>query len=308
MSEEGTEHAGHQGQGWRARLELGFAVDAGGITRLVSRRHQGPLVVQRPFYPEGEGELGDAGVPHVYVLHPPGGVVGGDQLHLDVGCGVGARALLTTPAATKVYRTAGAPAAIRQIFRVAAGGWMEWLPQETILHDGTDVTLTTDVRLDDQAGFVGSEILCFGLPARGERFAAGRCRQGIEIRRGERPILIERACFDAGETVHAAAWGLGGARVVGLLAVIFPLLPSPSPGSVLADGEALERVRTRAAAIAAVPGESAGVTVLHGGEALVARYVGGAAERARAFLQGLWSDLRPATLGRPAVAPRIWAT
>lgn len=282
------------GTGWRARLALRFAADAAGTTRLTSRQHEGPLVVQRSFYPEGPA------VPHVYVLHPPGGVVGGDELHLDVGCGAGAHALLTTPAATKAYRTAGATSMIRQTFRIAGGAWLEWLPQETILHDGTDVTLTTEVRLDEGAGFVGSEILCFGLPARGEMFAKGRCRQRIEIWRGDRPVLLERATFDADETVHRGAWGLDGARVTGLLAVV----PAPSPG------EALELARARATAVATAGDghESAGVTVLHDGEALVARYVGGSAERARGFLQGLWSDLRQATMGRPAVAPRIWAT
>ena len=280
--------------GWRARLALVFGSDATGTTRLTSRQHEGPLVVQRAFYPEGPA------VPHVYVLHPPGGVVGGDELHLEVDCGRAAHALLTTPAATKAYRTAGATSVIRQTFRIADGGWLEWLPQETILHDGTDVILTTEVRLDDGAGFVGSEILCFGLPARGETFAKGRCRQRIEIWRGDRPILIERGSFDAEEAVHHGAWGLGGARVTGLLAVV----PAPTPAA------AFELARARAAAVAAEGDghDNAGVTILHGGEALVARYVGGSAERARTFLQGLWSDLRQATMGRPAVAPRIWAT
>lgn len=282
--------------GWRARLDLEFAADAEGTTRLAARRHQGPLVVQRAFYPEGPA------VPHVYVLHPPGGVVGGDELHLEVTCGPGARALLTTPAATKAYRTAGAPSAIRQSFRVAAGAWLEWLPQETILHDGTDVTLLTDVQLDEGAGFVGSEILCFGLPARGETFAAGRCRQRIELWRRSagdaRPLLIERANFDASDAVHGGAWGLGGARVTGLLV----MAPVP-PGD-----ETLDRARALVASASAATGEWAGVSLLPEGRALCVRYVGGAAERARELLHRVWAELRPSVLGRPAVAPRIWAT
>jgi len=287
------------GRGWRAQLHLSFAADAQGTTRLVDRRHQGPLVVQRAFYPEG------AAVPHVYVLHPPGGVVGGDELHLRVTCGPGAHALLTTPAATKAYRTAGPASAIRQTFTVAAGGWLEWLPQETILHDGTDVTLSTEVHLHDGAGFVGSEILCFGLPARGETFATGRCRQRIDIWRhggddsaAGAPVLLERASFDAADAVHEAAWGLAGARVTGMLAIV----PAPS------DTEALERARARATEAGRIAGDSAAVTMLHGGAALIARYGGGSAERAREFLQGVWRDLRPLAVGRLAVAPRVWAT
>jgi urease accessory protein len=296
MSAMPAEESDPAGQGWRAWLRLAFAADGDGATRLVERRHQGPLVVQRAFHPEGPA------VPHVYILHPPGGVVGGDDLHLQVACGPGAHALLTTPAATKAYRTAGLPAAIRQAFTVQAGGWLEWLPQETILHDGTDATLSTEVRLQDGAGFVGAEILCFGLPARGETFATGRCRQRLEIwrdsRAGSMPVLLERASFDAEDPVHGAAWGLAHARVTGLLAIV------PAPGG----SGALESARARAVDVARIPGDSAGVTVLHGGGALVARYAGGSAERAREFLHGVWSDLRPLAIGRPAVAPRVWAT
>src|SRR5688572_5186707 len=93
----------HADVGWHAALELGFDVERG-ATRLGRRAHRGPLVVQRPFFPEGDG------VCHVYVLHPPGGLVGGDELALDLDVDAGAHALVTTPAATKIYRTTGAPA------------------------------------------------------------------------------------------------------------------------------------------------------------------------------------------------------
>src|SRR5262245_38788911 len=106
--------------GWQAALELGFAAEHG-ATRLARRAHRGPLVVQRPFLPEGPG------VCHVYVLHPPGGLVGGDELALDVDVASGAHALVTTPAAGKVYRTNGATARQIQRLRVAGGARLEWL-------------------------------------------------------------------------------------------------------------------------------------------------------------------------------------
>src|SRR5205085_6360717 len=88
--------------GWQAELRLRFNCDAPGPlrpgrTRLVERQHRGPLVVQRPFYPEGDPC-------HVYLVHPPGGVVGGDALRIDATVDPGAHALITTPAATKFYR------------------------------------------------------------------------------------------------------------------------------------------------------------------------------------------------------------
>ncbi|HMV40203.1 MAG TPA: urease accessory protein UreD, partial [Plasticicumulans sp.] len=112
--------------GWQARLELGFAPVAA-RTALVHSAHRGPLRVQRPFHPEADGSC------HVYLLHPPGGVVGGDGLALDVQLAPGARALLTTPSASRFYRSAGARALQRQLLRVGAGARLDWLPQETIV-------------------------------------------------------------------------------------------------------------------------------------------------------------------------------
>jgi urease accessory protein len=273
---------------------LRFAVGVDGATRLVERAHHGPLVVQRPFYPEGPQ------VPHVYVLHPPGGVVGGDRLRLDVALDRGAHCLLTTPAATKVYRSARSSASQAHRFQVGPGAGLEWLPQETILHDGARVELTTTIHLAEGACFVGTDILCFGLSARGETFATGRCRQRWELWRGERPLVIERGRFDADDPVHLAAWGLGGARVSGLLVV------SPAP---MGD-DVLVRLRDAAAAVPRGAGgrERAAVTVLAMGDALLFRYLGASAERARALFQEAWVIMRPAVMGRPAVAPRIWAT
>jgi urease accessory protein len=107
--------------GWQARLELGLAQWAG-RTVLAHKRHFGPLTVQRPFYPEG-------GPCHIYLLHPPGGVVGGDRLEIAVEVGEGAHALITTPGATKFYRSAGPRAHQIQHLSVAGGGVLEWFPQ-----------------------------------------------------------------------------------------------------------------------------------------------------------------------------------
>jgi len=252
--------------------------------------------VQRPFYPEG------ADVAHVYLLHPPGGIVGGDRLRVEASVAAGAHALLTTPAATKVYRTAGPAAAQESALAVARGGVLEWLPQETILHDGADVALTTRVRLESGARFLGIDLLCFGLPARpGEAgFARGRCRQQLEVWRDDAPVLLERGRFDGDGPVHAARWGLADAPVLGTF------VASPAPAAA---AELLAAIRARAEALPA--GELASATLLGqpaADDALVCRYVGASAERARAFLRAAWADTRPTLLGRAAIPPRVWAT
>ncbi|HVU52399.1 MAG TPA: urease accessory protein UreD [Polyangia bacterium] len=249
--------------------------------------------MQRPFFPEGPA------VSHVYLLHPPGGVVGGDRLRLEARVDGGAHALLTTPAATKVYRTAGPAAAQESALAVARGGVLEWLPQETILYDGADVSLATRARLESGARFLGLDLLCFGLAAReGEAgFARGRCRQQLEVWRDGRPVLLERGRFDGDGPVHGARWGLAGAPVLGTF------VASPAPAAA---GELLAALRARAEALP--EGELASATLLGDGDALVCRYVGASAERARTFLRAAWADARPTLLGRAACPPRVWAT
>ena len=146
---------------------------ASGRTRLVERHHKGPLIVQRPFYPEGDPC-------HVYLVHPPGGVVGGDELRIDVQVDAGAHALITTPAATKFYRCDGRHSSQTQELR-AAGATLEWLPQENIFYRGADVRTATRVQIDADSRFIGWEINCLGLPARGEHFDAGALRLDLEL-------------------------------------------------------------------------------------------------------------------------------
>ncbi|HSP31384.1 MAG TPA: urease accessory protein UreD, partial [Halomonas sp.] len=91
-------HRFDQGRHWAASLALTCA-QRDGATRMVQARHHGPLRVQRPFYPEGRDQAC-----HVYVLHPPGGLVSGDALTINARVASGAHALLTTPAANKLYK------------------------------------------------------------------------------------------------------------------------------------------------------------------------------------------------------------
>jgi urease accessory protein len=251
--------------------------------------------VQRPFFPEGPG------VCHVYVLHPPGGIVGGDRLRVTADVETGAHALLTTPAATKAYRTAGAPSIVENVLRVATGGVLEWLPQETILYDGCDLTLHTRVDLAAGAAFLGLDVVCFGLPARGpaeDGFARGRCRQDVELWRDGVPLVLERGRFDGAGAVHASAWGLAGAPVMGTL------FAAPAWQTDL--GALATEIRARAAELAA--DDLGAATVLRGGSVLACRYVGPSVERGGRFLREAWALARRALLDRDAVAPRIWAT
>ena len=265
---------------WHAELQLRFA-PAAGRTRLVGRRHHGPLLVQRPFYPEGE-------TCHVYVIHPPGGIAGGDDLTLDATLLPGAHALLTTPAATRFYRAAdGRVARLRQRLRLQAAT-LEWLPQETLCFDGAQVRMTTRVDLDADSRFIGWEQTCFGRRACGENFTRGHVAQALEVWRDSRPLLIDRLHVTGGDAMLDAACGLGGAAAIGTL------LAFPATAEDVAAARALPL------------GGRLGVTLVDG--LLLCRCVGPDIAALRALLLPVWQCLRPRILRREAAQPRIWAT
>lgn len=270
--------------GWRAELDLEFEARAG-RTILARRSHVGPLVVQRPFYPEGD-------VCHLYLLHPPGGVVGGDRLVCRAVIGPGAHALLTTPAATKFYRSAGPVAEQTQDIRLVQGT-CEWLPQETIYFAAARVRLRTVVRLEAGSRFIGWEIGCFGRPASAEVFAGGEVYQSFELWSDDRPLLVDRLRVGGGEAMLEARWGLNGFAVVGTL-LAFPATPGDLEA---ARGEiGIESGADRRAAATLVDG------------VLVVRCFGRKTDAVRELLLRTWTALRPRLLGRAAAAPRIWAT
>lgn len=266
---------------WRANLVLGYD-RSGASTRLIRREHSGPLRVQKAFYPEGEA------VCHTIVVHPPGGIVSGDELAIDVVASGGAHALLTTPGAAKWYRSTGKPA--RQHVRILAaeGARLEWLPQEAIFYDNADAHLMQEVDLAAGARYIGSDILCFGRSASGEQFARGCVRQQLQVRQEGRLLWWDQGVLRGGSTAMRSPHVLDGATVCAtLLAVGRP-----------ADAGLVAQLRTLNPAL--------GVTHLK--SVLVVRYVGHEAEQARYLMAQAWQMLRPFWMDRAAVQPRIWTT
>ncbi|MDD5267849.1 MAG: urease accessory protein UreD [Methylococcales bacterium] len=266
-------------QGWQARLELGFARQHG-KTILARRRHFGPLTVQRPFYPEG-------GVCHVYLLHPPGGVVAGDCLTIDISSAGDSAALVTTPAAGKFYRSDGKLARQLVSLTAAANATLEWLPQETIIYEGARVA--SELRLDLATGarFIGWEILALGRPAANEGFTTGEVGMNWQIFRAGELFYRERLKIDA--QAFAANWGLNGHSACGTLV-------------------ACPATKVQLGTVQHLIGESAvrGVTLIE--DMLICRALDTRADRLRDFFQQVWRTLRPDVVQRDACAPRIWAT
>lgn len=272
--------------GWRAELALDFDSTPIG-TRLASRRHVGPLVVQRPLYPEG------AGVCHAIVVHPPGGIAGGDSLELHVTASAKAHALLTTPGASKLYKSAGRRAA--QSVRLCARdrACLEWLPQETLVFDAADASLALDIDVAGEASIIAWEIATLGREAMGEHFDSGRLRTRVTVRDDDRLVL-----FEAGAVAGSSRWldspvGWRGARACGTFIVA---------------GAGIDDALLRASRAALEPWAGVAAVSRVTPTLLVARYLGASAADARAAFIALWRQGRPAAAGRPAVLPRIWST
>ncbi|QTF06782.1 urease accessory protein UreD [Brenneria izadpanahii] len=263
--------------GWRASLYLGLRRQPG-RTIVAERRHSGPLLIQRPFYPEGE-------TCHVYLLHPPGGVVGGDRLGAEIRLEQDARALITTPGATKFYRSAGETALLQQTFRLASGSCLEWLPQDTIVFPGAKAQVDTCFYLEENARLIAWETFCLGRPVMRERFASGELKTRLRVLRNGELTLHETLRILDGDLDCIAGHALVGT-----------MLMTP------AGPETLEQARALLASSAA----PAGATLL--GELLVVRMLAGDNRQMQSLQQTLWFGLRSAIVGMPPLPPRIWST
>jgi urease accessory protein len=276
-----THHRNAHPDAWSARLSLGFGNQAG-TTRLLQREHAGPLRVQKALYPEHPS------VCHAIVVHPPGGVVGGDQLRIEARVGQGAHALLTSPGAAKWYRANGRPSELAVVLDIGPGASLEWLPQESIFFDRADALIEQSISLADDARYLGCEIICLGRRAAGERFGSGSIRQRTTITRAGRLLWWEQGRL-ATELVDSPL-GLAGKTVCATMIAVGSRLPAP----VLA-------------ALRGLCDEPLfGVSQLP--DVLTVRYLGDDSEVARELMLAAWGLLRPALLGRPPCELRSWRT
>jgi urease accessory protein len=270
---------------WQANLDLSFA-HREDRTLLAAKSHRGPLQIQKALYPEGPG------ICHVTVLHPPGGVAGGDALTVAARLAAGSRVCLTTCGAAKWYRCPQIGAHQGLYFEVAAGAALEWLPRENILFDGSKAEMQLQVELASGAKFLGWEILCFGRRASGEGWHRGGLRLRTRIQQAGSPLWTERADIRAGSGFDASPVGLSGFSVCGT----FVAAGSDIGADLLA------------ACRATAPGGGGsrhGVTSTP--KILLARYLGHSSQDAFRWFTAVWTVLRPALLSQPAIAPRLWA-
>lgn len=263
--------------GWQASLALRFS-RAPDKTVLNTAQHRGPLTVQRPFYPEGD-------TCHLYLLHPPGGIVGGDELLITAGLEPDSHVLMTMPGASKFYRSTGKRATLSQRFDLGERATLEWLPQDTIFFPGAYAALQSVFHLTATSTLLAWELFCLGRPVMNDAFRHGEIDNRLEVWRDGEPLLIER--------LHVAHGDLS------------PVASQPWVGSLLcypANNKLLDNVRARLAPFAAF----AGATLTDG--LLSVRFLSHDNLICQQVMRDIWQYLRPLLTAKPPSPPRIWQT
>ncbi|WEM45131.1 urease accessory protein UreD (plasmid) [Photobacterium sp. DA100] len=278
----------HTRKGWQAELSLSYR-DRVDKTVLKHREQKGPLTVQQALYPEGE-------VCHSYLLHPPGGVAGGDTLDIRVDVATGAKVLVTTPGATKFYRSEGRFARQLQHLSVAQGGRLEWLPQENIFFPDAHAQLNTVVHLAKGAQFVGWELHCFGRPALNECFGSGKLIGKTEVYIDGRRVICEGLNFSGGDKLLINI-GMQGFPMMGNL-----YLSEIGQGFYQLVQGLLSDIQSE------LGGDKLLVAATQVEGLIIVRALGHWSEDILHCFTRVWQQARSQTTGRAPSPPRIWAT
>jgi urease accessory protein len=274
--------------GWPAELHLRFARRKM-RTVLVEKRHSGPLSVQKAIYPEDER------ICHAVIVHPPGGIAGGDELRVEIDLEPDSNAVVSTPAATKWYKAPRHRCRQQTTIRLAERATLDWLPQENIFYNATRAESTFRLQIGPGATAIGWEIGMLGRQASGEEWLEGTLRFLTSIERTDGlPLWVERLRLEATGSLRKAYQGLCGLNVFGTLWAV-----SASCTAALAEELASD--------LPLESGLRAGVTSLPEGILLV-RGLANDVERLRQMMVDCWMRLRPPVHGLASQRLRLWAT
>ena len=274
---------------WHANLKLDYTHSAG---RTVARHdHDGPLRILQSLYPEGDA------ICHNVLVHPPGGLVGGDTLDIQIAASGNAHGLITTPGATRFYKSDGELAQQRTHIHLQDNTRLEWLPMEALCYNGCLAENHLTLTLDAHAEFMGWDVTAFGLPHANAPFERGNFCQHIEVP----GLWLERGRLDAKDTrLMKGPLGLAGH---GCMASIFFVTGSKldrarRQRALDVARSAIEPHFLRATAGATSPNE----------QVVVVRVLAPLVEPAMQLLKGVWAAWRAALWDKSAASPRIWST
>ncbi|BAQ61431.1 urease accessory protein UreD [Geminocystis sp. NIES-3708] len=272
---------------WQGKINLIYKHEEN-KTKIKSIYHQAPFNIQRPFYPEGNS------ICHSVILHTAGGIVGGDVLSQNIHLFPHSQVFITTPAATKIYRTSEKKAFQEIIINLENDTYLEYLPQETIVFNQCQYQQKLKVRLEDNAIWLGWEIIRFGRSARGETFTEGEWLNYTEIYHKNKPLWIDRQSFWGESQLFSAINGLANKPVVGSLI----LISTNTSNNFNFIDEIRELINSQFNDLIL------GVTTLQHG--LLCRYHGDSVSEAKISLTAIWQLLRQKYGFNPLFKPRIW--
>jgi len=273
---------------WNATLALDYTRQAG--KTVAHFRHSGPLRILQSLYPEGDA------ICHNVIVHPPGGLVGGDTLDLKFSAGAGAHGLVTTPGATRFYRSTGEPALQRTHLTLEAGARMEWLPLEAICYSGCLAENHLTMTLAPGAELIGWDITALGLPAANLPFEQGSFCQHIEVP----GVWLERARMQATDALlMSSPLGLAGHRCIASLFFV--------AGSKLDRHRRQQALDTARHIIEAHPLSATAGATSPDGQVVVVRVLAPVVEPAMALLRQVWLAWRSHFWQQAASSPRIWS-
>jgi urease accessory protein len=273
---------------WHARLSLDLRLQAG---RCVARfEHDGPLRILQTLYPEGDV------ISHNVLVHPPSGLVGGDTLDLDLRVGPGAHGLVTTPGASRFYRSDGEAAVQRTRISLQEGARFEWLPLEAICYSGCIAQNRLSMQLAPGAELMGWDVTALGLPQAQLPFVQGSLLQHFELE----GAWLERGRIDATDhKLMDGPLGLAGQRCMATLFL--------ATGTEFARARREEALEIARHVMGAHPlCDWAGATS-PGGNVVVVRVLAPLVEPALALLKAIRAAWRPALWGLAPSQPRTWA-
>ena len=274
---------------WNATLDINYTAQA--AKTVAHFRHSGPLRILQSLYPESEA------ICHNVIVHPPGGLVGGDVLNVRVNVAAGAHGLITTPGATRFYRSDGDPAVQRTHLTLADGARLEWLPLESLCYSGCIAENHLQINLAPGAELMGWDVTALGLPAAQKPFERGSYHQHIEAP----GVWLERATIKAADTLLLnSLLGLAGQRCLGTLFFV--------AGSKLHRGRKQEAMDTARAVIEAHSLSASAGATSPDGRVVVVRVLAPVVEPAFDLLKQVWLTWRRHFWNETAAIPRVWAT
>ncbi len=285
---------------WQATLDVTLTAD--GLRTRSDHRHQGPLRVLKTLFPEGDR------IAHLVLVHPPGGIVGGDALRINISAGPDTHGVFTTPGATRFYRNHGVTASQALHVSVADKARLEWLPLENIVHDGAWASNNASFTLAPAASMIGWDLTCLGLPASAGLFEEGQWAQHLEVQ----GLWLERSTIKAGDTrlLHSRL-GLAGRPVVATAWCAWgDAFGEATVDALLADAHAVVQAATSSDLTAwASAGQACLAAVTHAQPTVVVlRVLGYRVEPVFAMLRQVRAVWRKALWKLEAVEPRIWAS